>query len=55
MIVTQSPITQVGETFEREIAYQVGLKVRREIFVGWSRDQVNEMVAERLAELRQQS
>jgi hypothetical protein len=52
--ITQTPITQVGSCFEQELSYFHGGKLRREQFVGFSREHLGKVIAERRAELKRE-
>lgn len=52
MRVEKSVVRNVANgTVEQELKYQVGEKIRREIFVGYDRDHLAAMVRERVKEL----
>jgi len=50
--VTQSEVKHVSASYEIQIQYQDGTRQRREIFAGRTLEEVNQMVTERRAELR---
>jgi hypothetical protein len=54
MTVTQSPVKQVGSSFEQELSYLHDGRLRREQFVGRSPDELERMVTERQAELKRE-
>ena len=54
MTVHISPVKVTATGFEQELSYLHGGKLRREQFVGWSREHLRKIVAERRAELKRE-
>ena len=52
--ISKTAVTQTASGFEQELKYLVGTKVRREIFVGRTRDELDRVVTERNRELERQ-
>ena len=49
-----SPVKVTETGFEQELRYLHSGKLRREQFVGWSREHLSKIVAERRAELKRE-
>ena len=54
MTITVSLVKVTPTGFEQELRYLHGGKLRREQFVGWSREHLSKIVAERTAELKRE-
>ncbi|MGD0163707.1 MAG: hypothetical protein ABSB39_14670 [Candidatus Sulfotelmatobacter sp.] len=54
MTITQSPVKVTQTGFEQELSYLHGGKLRREQFVGFSREHLGKVIAERRAELKRE-
>lgn len=55
MKISKTAVTQTASgTYEQGIAYQVGEKVRREIFVGFDRSHLSSLIRDRCRELERQ-
>jgi len=56
MTINVSPVTVTTAGFEQELSYYLHSgKLRREQFVGFSREHLGKIIAERLAELKTSS
>jgi len=49
--IDKTVVKQTAEGFEQELSYQCGHKIRRELFLGRSRDELAAMIIERRREL----